>query len=176
MAGRGTGPSRCRTGMRLIPRAQSGCLTRWHHVWTRGGIGVRVRNRRVRKTKRRSRGSVIHLGEEERWHRDTFCALAVSFRRSFEGLNWISPGTAVSARKHLRRETSPNRPTPFAKVPRPPPVRVVDDEPSSFVRFFASDRTAPCRPSQVGRPLNSWSPSGDRIPPVRVTLPNPLTR
>ena len=122
----------------------------------RGGLGVRVRQSPDRKRKRRVRRSAIHWGEEDRWHRGTYCVLAVSFRRSSEGLNWIFPGTAVSARRHICRGRFPSRPTPCAKVTRPTNVRVNGDDPSYFVHSFARDRTALCRrrPWEFRRALN----------------------
>lgn len=122
----------------------------------RGGLGVRVRQSPDRKRMRRVRRSAISWGEEDRWHRGTCCVLAVSFRRSSEDVNWISPGTAGSARRPIRRGTSPSRPTRCAKVKRPPAVRVNGDVPSFFVHSFALDRTAPCRrrPLEFRRSLN----------------------
>ena len=111
----------------------------------RGGLGVRVRGRPDRWRQRRVRGSAIYWGEEDRWHRDTCCVLAVSFRRSFEDVNWIFRGTAVSAGRPIRRGRSPSRPTSCAKVTRRPPVPEIGDVPSFFAHSFARDRTAPCR-------------------------------
>ncbi len=141
--------------MRLIPKAQSGRVTKWHRVRKAVGSVCAFANHRIASACGFT--TIRELpGEEERWHRSTYCVLAVSFRRSSEDLNWICPGAAGNVRRPTRRGRSPGRPTPCAKVTRPATVRVNGDDPSYSVHSFVRDRTAPCRrrPWAFRRALN----------------------